>query len=252
MTAKLRKRLSLDPYLLPIFGNDPEQEDDDHEEEEETPKPTARTRERKPSRRKRTEEEDDDDEDPDDLDGIEDPQQRKIAELSRENAKHRRLKNAERKEKEQLAARLAEMEKAGKTKEEQEQIEIKTLRSENSKLTKYLEKNTLRSAILGNEKYKWYNIDDAIRDLDLDDLDIDLESGEVDGLDSQLKALAKKKPYLLKDGQDASGDQQGGTTSGSRTGYNPRGGQRKKSRDATNTEELLKRYPSLRENAPIT
>lgn len=252
VTAKLRKRLDLELFLLPIFGRDPEgdvDDDDTDEEEDRTPKPRNRSR----TNRRKTE--DDDDEDPDDLDGIEDPKERRIAELSRENARRRRERNAERKEKEALAARIAELEKTGKSAEDQIKTEAETLKSENARLQKLMSKSTLRTAISSNDTYKWYNIDDAIRELNMEDLDIDIEHGEVDGLEAQLKKIAKNKPYLLKkseqqDEDNASGGNQKPGGFG-RTGINPSGSQRQKSSQLTQREALIKKYRVLGESQPV-
>lgn len=246
-----RKILEDDPFLRPLFGAD-EDEDEDEDDDDEDVKPKARP---KPGDRRRVRtRKDTDDDDEDDLDGIEDPKDRRIAELSRESARRRREKNQEKRRADELETRLTQLENKGKDVTETQANELKTLRESNEKLQQQLQRATVRTAIVNNDSYKWHDVDDIYSKLDLEDIEIDPDTGEVDGLDIQLKNLAKKKPYLLRESDASGGDGNAVGRSGS-TGHNPRvSGARSKGRQetaATQRENLVKKYKSLGEFAPM-
>lgn len=50
----------------------------------------------------------------------------------------------------------------------------------------------------GSQKYQWESAEAVYRFLDLDDLEIDVASKTIDGLNDQLAAIADKYPFLLK------------------------------------------------------
>lgn len=246
-----RKVLDDDPFLRPLFGADRDEDDDDDDEDEkpkgsERPKPGDR-------RRVRTRKESDDD-DEDDLDGIEDPNLRRIAELSRESARRRREKNQEKKRADELQAELDQIKNKGKDENETVQNEMKALREQNDKLQAQLQRQAVRTAIVNNDSYKWHDVDDVYSKLDMEDIDIDPDTGDVDGLEQQLKTLAKKKPYLLRESKASGDNGDAGVRPGS-TGQNPRvSGARSKGRQetaATQRENLLKKYKSLNEFSPM-
>lgn len=66
------------------------------------------------------------------------------------------------------------------------------------------------------------------------------EDGTVKGLDKALDAIAKSKPFLLKDGSEGSGDSGSGGPSGSNTGSGKKNDPAKMDADA-----LRKKYPAL-------
>lgn len=241
-----RKVLEDDPFLRPLFGADRDEDEDEDDEEDEKPRRTERP---KPGDRRRVRtRKDSDDDDDEDLDGIDDPKDRRIAELSRESARRRREKNQEKRRADELEDRLQKLENKGKDDTETTANEIKNLREANEKLTKQLERAAVRTAIVNNDDFKWHDVDDVYSKLDMEDIDIDPDTGEVDGLEQQLKSLAKKKPYLLRESDASGGDDGAGVRPGS-TGHNPRGnGARSKGRQETaaaQREKLIKKYPSL-------
>lgn len=240
-----RKTLEDDPFLRPFFGGDNEDEGAD-----ERPKPGDRRRDRNSSRKKN---EDEDDEDEDDFKDIEDPKDRRIAELSQEAGRRRREKNAERKQREELERRLEELANKDKSAEEQAAAKMKQLEDDNSVLKARLEKAIVRAAIVNDDDYKWHDADEVFSKLELMDLEIDPETGTVDGLKEQLKSIAKKKPYLLKEGPSKKDDKEGAQIGS--TGHNPRGsGARStgtRTTNATRREELAKKYKSLGESIPL-
>lgn len=245
-----RIRLDDDPFLHPIFGaeDDPEDagEDDDEEETTRRPKPSdmKRKRERNARRQRDEEDEDEDDEDLDEKD-------LRLREVSKEAARRRREKNAEKRRADALERELNELKNQGKDEEETRSNELKTLRYENEKMKAQLNKSIVRTAI-SSGKYNWHDLDEVYQKLDLEDIEIDYETGDVDGLEEQLKYIAKKKPYLLKDASGDDGSSSRGQ-SGS-TGHNPPSGGRSKSRqtsEAAQRDYLTNKYKSLREIVPM-
>jgi hypothetical protein len=73
----------------------------------------------------------------------------------------------------------------------------------------------------GKTKYDWIDIEDVAGAVNKDAIDIDLKTGEVKGLDLELKRIAKKKPHWLK--KDDDDDEQ------SPSGGHPVGGKTKTS-----------------------
>lgn len=218
--------------MLPLFGHDVEDDEDKK-------KITGDDKGVEKTGSKKTEE---DDEDEDDLSGIEDPKDRRIAELSRESAKRRREKNALKREYEELLSERDTLKNSGATETEQLKAQLQTEKDRNDKLAGSVSKNLLRTAIVENDKYAWHDVSVVIGQLDMVELEIDVDDLVVDGLDAQLKKLAKDKPFLLKKKvSDEDGQQQ--QNSGS-TGNNPRGG-RTTDQAVTQREELLRRYKSL-------
>lgn len=53
----------------------------------------------------------------------------------------------------------------------------------------------------GKPKYQWADVDTVFALLDRDKVEVDLDTGAVSGLDDQLDALAKTKPFLLQQEQ---------------------------------------------------
>lgn len=88
--------------------------------------------------------------------------------------------------------------KATETKETNKaQAEMAKIKERNDKLERFMETSYLENAILKDKKYSWHNIEDVRAFIDKSAIRLDLETGKVEGLDLQLKAIAKSKPYLL-------------------------------------------------------
>lgn len=139
--------------------------------------------------------------------------------------------------------RAKDAEKALKDKElegadEQQKVlaERDSLKEQNEKLLKLVETSVIDSTIAnlsnakdkqGNPKYSWQDIEAVRAFVKRDDIDIDLDTGEVSGIDTQLKDIASKRPYLLVSKEEQ--DLQNGNTpppppGGPATGSHPTGG----------------------------
>lgn len=73
------------------------------------------------------------------------------------------------------------------------------------KLQAVLDTKFLAWSIATDTKYDWENADDVRVFIKPDEININLDSGEVEGLDIALKRIAKEKPYLLKRKRDEGG-----------------------------------------------
>lgn len=158
--------------------DDDEDDEDDDEEEDVDKKPKAK---RKPAAK---DDDDDDDEDDDDDDG---DTAKELARLKRENI---RLKKAQDKKDEDA--------KTEKDKDKRiRSLEKRAGRAERLVRTSYIE-----TAIAKQKKYEFIDVEDVRKALDMDAIDIDMDSGDIDGLDLELKRIAKKKPHWLKSDDD--------------------------------------------------
>jgi hypothetical protein len=119
--------------------------------------------------------------------------------------------------------------------------ELEEERKRSEKLAADLRLQTIRVEFLGlSLPFEWADPGDALRLLDLDDVDID-DAGKVDrkSLRTAARDLAKQKPHLVKaktadtDGSGSTGGNVGGNNNRDRKG-------------GPSESELLKRAPSLR------
>jgi hypothetical protein len=108
------------------------------------------------------------------------------------------------------------------------------LRTENAKLKDVLDTKFLEWAITTNDKYKWVDAEDVVKALDREAVNIDLESGDIDGLDLELKRIAKKKPHWLQ--QEEKEQEQPNP----RSGFHPIGGNIKQ--DEAETKRLGEKF----------
>jgi len=128
---------------------------------------------------------DDKDDSDDDDDEDEDDPQKEIARLKRENIKLKKAEQAK-KDAEDADADLAKKyTKATKT---------------NAKLTSFIDTHLINAAIINQSagKYDWIDRDDVNAAIDRDAININLDTGEIEGLDVELKRISKKKPHWLK------------------------------------------------------
>ena len=217
-TSRL-KRILDDAMLVPIYGGDPEDdegdlggnggeggdpaENDDDDDDDGTPSP--RKLADKANRRKGRKAADDDDDD-EDLSHISDPKERRIAELSRENARRRRELRAAQRERDEARATLEEKE-AGKQSTEQKLTKDLNKANETiAALTSQLENGLLRTSIQEFEAYKWHDVNLVMRELNKKAIFVDLEEGEVEGIQKELKRIAKEKPFLVKKAEKSKDD----------------------------------------------
>jgi hypothetical protein len=80
-----------------------------------------------------------------------------------------------------------------------------------AKLEKVLNTRFLSWSIAMDSKYDWIDTEDVLAAIDREAIDIDLDKGEVKGLDLELKRIAKKKPHWLKKAEEEQRQEQGPT-----------------------------------------
>lgn len=180
----------------PEFGEGGGDEDDEDEEDDEDDESTAKKPKKtaKPSKK--------DDEDEDDEDDEDAPEKLKAA---RQAKRYRLQLREEQRKNADMAARLKAIEDKDKKPDE---VLSRDLDEANTKAAKLAEQNrdmTIRLAFFESNSVEWIDPADALRLVDLDEVEID-EDGNVDAkaLRLALKDLAKRKPHLVKKARTAS------------------------------------------------
>lgn len=235
-----------DIMLLPIFGCDPGEDGDEGDEgeggdsgneggDEGGRKPSPRDLANKGSRKSKKDDDDDDDEE-DDLSHIADPKDRRIAELSREARNRRRELRAAQRELDEARATVAQKETDGVKGQETLKTKLAEANETISKLKGQMETGLLRNQINEFDTIKWHDTTLVIKELNRAKIDVDLEDGYVDGLQKELKRIAKEKPFLVKESSS------GASGSGS-TGSHPQGGST--NTQTTHAEQAKARFPWL-------
>jgi hypothetical protein len=129
--------------------------------------------------------------------------------------------DAEKKKNIQLNRQLTQA-KNEKTKADQDKDAVKerdTYKAENDKLKALMDGKFLLWSIETDKKYAWQNAEDVRAFIKDDEINIDVETGQVEGLDMALKRIAKEKPYLLVPKQDSNpGQPSGSHPAGSKAG----------------------------------
>lgn len=200
------------------------------------------------------------DDEEEELDKITDPKDREIAELKRENRrKKRELRTAE-EAKTGLQTQIDEAARSKNTELKNAQDDLKAANERIAKMEATLHGNLLRTAILENQKLVWHDIATVIPALDMDEIKINVETGEIDGLSEELKRVAKEKPFLVKSKQSekTGGGNSGGGGGGNNnsggsgftgsSGYNPNnsGTDRQSQETLAERQRLEKKYKVLR------
>lgn len=195
----------------------------------------------------------DDDADEDDLAGILDPKDRRIAELSREAGRHRRNKNAALTDNQKLQDRIRELENQGGDQSKNWETEKATMQARYEELERNTANTLLRAAMVEDAKYQWYDVPVVLNLINREAIDVDLAEGVVDGLGEELKRIAKEKPYLVKKSTEKASEKTGnasgsggtGTPQTGSTGSNP-GNNGASNGQAAQRATLESKYPSLR------
>lgn len=168
-------------------------------------------------------------------DGQDDVQRRIADAESKVKEAETARKDADKKLKE-LEKQLRDKDLEGKDESERTAAERDEYREKYEKLLKIVETSFIDQSIMnisstkdkgGNPRYDWHNASALRPFLDMDKLDLDIDTGEVKGLEGQLAEIAKKHTYLLvsKDNRDGNsgGNYQPPDNRG--TGNHPYGGQ---------------------------
>ncbi|QHB37432.1 hypothetical protein SEA_AIKOY__25 [Mycobacterium phage Aikoy] len=176
------------------------------------------------------------------------------AKAAREAQEKMEQAEQKRKEAEKRAAdaekKLQEKDREGLEEHELLAADHEDLKARYDKLLKFVETSALDSSILrissaktkdGQSKYEWYDVEAVRAFIDMDAIKLDLDTGEVEGLDRQLAEIAKKRPYLLVQPKEA--PQGGGSFTpppGPATGSQPFGGSSRQRE--TDSKKLAKKF----------
>lgn len=231
----LRKDFS----LFFAFGGDVEPKDP----------PRVTVPEEKPSVLDRLPKPDDDDDDDDDH--IDDPKDRKIAKLSKEN-KLRRITNKN------LDSRVSQLEEENASlrkelgKAEKLQTSYDELKTKRNEEQTALRRMAIRSAIekdsIENDQGEatpraWYDVSMVQSLLDKDQISVDLNDFSVGGLREQLDKIAEERPFLVKPNDSGSSNQNQRTPSGSAPQSSATGTPRQQQNADENA--LLAEFPAM-------
>jgi hypothetical protein len=148
-----------------------------------------------------------------------------------------------------------EYERKDKTELENAQADLKKAVEQHEKLQGNFKTLALTNAFLiasQRADIVWHNVKVAQKAAELGELEVDPDTGEVDGIDKAIKALAKEQPYLVKGKENAEDEEDDGEkkpkprgTSGSGVGSTktPKG---KPNNGKLTEDELRRRFPALR------
>jgi hypothetical protein len=218
-------------------SEDDDSEDDDSEDDDEEDKKSSKKRS---SKKGKDDDEDDDDEDEDD----DDP---KLARASRQAARYRTELRAQQKTNAELLARLKAIEDKDKKPEEIQSREAEEAKTRAAKAEERARKVQLENAFLRANSVDWVDKSDAFRLVDLDDVDVD-EDGTVDErqLARALRALAKRKPHLVKKPKTTESDDDEDEDEKDQGSARQMNGKRRGRKGTGNSrEELAKKFPVL-------
>ena len=131
-----------------------------------------------------------------------------------------RLRDLETKLDAEKKARIAEKKRADKAetdltaKNQEGQEEAERTASERDdfkakyeKLLDFVETSYIDTAIMKNKKYDWHDVEAVRTFLNKDSIRLDMDTGEIEGLDLELKRLAAEKKWLLVQQGDRDSDQ---------------------------------------------
>lgn len=226
-----------DPDDDKFKDDDDKEHEEDDEEEDDKPK----------GKKKKTKKDDDEDDDDEEDDNP------RLARAARQAAKYRtKLREAEAREA-KLEERLRAIEDKDKPKDEVATRELTEAKAKADRLAADKRDLLLRVAFLSANVVDWVDPEDALRLIDLSELDV-ADDGTVDKreLRAALRDLARRKPHLVKkaaskkaSGADAD-DEEDDADQGSRRSAATMNGKRKGTKSSANKESLMKDFPALR------
>lgn len=223
-----------DPNFTGEGGDDDDSDDDDSEDDKDNePKGKKRPKDRS------TKDDDEDDED---------DESRVTPKSSRQAMRYRRELREEQAKNRDMAARLKALENKDKPADEVAAAELTEAREKAERLEAQTRNMTLELAFFKANTIDWVDAADALRLVDLDDVEID-ESGTVDAkaLRAALRELAKRKPHLVKptkaEPDDDEDDEDEDEEPRSRRSAPRMNGRRKGKDQKPSRAELAKKFP---------
>lgn len=235
-----------DPDDPEFTGQDDDESDDDDsdEDEKDTKSKRRRPRQRKPNR---TSQDDDESDDEDDDDEDELPAR---ARASRQAMRYRRQLRETQDLLKEVRRELKGYRDKDKKPEELTAEELREAREKADRLTARQQEMALENAFLKSNVVDWEDPEDALRLVDLSDVDVD-DDGTVDrkALRAALRDLARRKPHLVKKSKVRDQDEDDDDTDDDEEPRPSRparmNGKRKGERSGSDREALSKKFPVL-------
>jgi len=140
--------------------------------------------------------------------------------------------------------RLQEMDDAERSELEKAQRDLQVAQQKLEHLEKENLRGKIANAILQYPGFTWHDPEVVLQLVDMDDLDVDQETGKVKGVKDALTKLSKDKPFLLKgktqqDDKDKDSKNGTGAQNGA-SGHSPQSGQPDEKNKRR--EEMAKKY----------
>lgn len=145
-------------------------------------------------------------------------------------------------ERDEAAERAADAANASADEADRVASERDSYKQKYEKLKELMSTSYLDNAIRGQTKFDFHDTEAVRAFLDQSKIRLDLDTGQIDGLDEQLRKIAKDKPYLVKQPENAGGGDgftpPPGPNTG--TGSHPYGGSARQS--VTDKQKLGQKY----------
>ena len=122
------------------------------------------------------------------------------------------------------------------------------------KLKELMSTSYLDNAIMRQEKFAFHDSEAVRAVLDQSKIRLDLDTGKIDGLEEQLRKIAKERPYLVKQPEDHSGPTTFVPPGGPITGSHPYGGtvaQQETDKRKLGSKYRIPGYGSMAASRPI-
>lgn len=158
--------------------------------------------------------------------------EKKIKDLEKERDDFKQKHQDEKKRADAAEKAQVDKDREGMEEHERTEAERDDFKEKYEKLLKIVETSVIDTAITnlslqkdksGKPKYDWHDVEAVRTFLDKENIKLDLDTGVVDGLDTQLADIAKKRSYLLVSKQE-SDDEPSTPPGGPATGGHPTGG----------------------------
>lgn len=109
-------------------------------------------------------------------------------------------------ERDEAAERAAESAREFADESDRVASERDSYKAKYEKLKDLMSTSYIDNAIRAQEKFAFHDTEAVRAFLDQSKIRLDLDTGKIDGLDEQLRKIAKDKPYLVKQPENQSGD----------------------------------------------
>lgn len=157
-------------------------------------------------------------------------------------------------ERDEAAERMAEA--AAEYADESDRVaaERDSYKEKYEKLKELMSSSYIDNAILRQTKFDFHDVEAVRAFLDQSKIRLDLDTGKIDGMEEQLRKIAKERPYLVKQPEDQSPATNFTPPPGPGTGNHPYGGtvsQKETDRKKLGSKYRIPGYGSMAVGRPI-